>query len=135
MPKCITYVDANVLVSAFRGKDDVSNEALEVLDDEEREFVISDILVLETLPKPKFHKFEDEAKFMEAFFEGATRKVGSSPEITESAISLACQYNLGPRDALHVAAAVREKVDEFVTTEKNTKPMFQVQGLKLTSLS
>jgi hypothetical protein len=47
---------------------------------------------------------------------------------------LASRYDLTPIDALHVSAAVIAGVDEFVTGEKDTKPMFRVQEVKVVSL-
>jgi hypothetical protein len=37
-------------------------------------------------------------------------------------------------DALHIAAALSVNASEFVTTEKLTKPMFRVSGIKIVSI-
>ncbi|WP_313943082.1 MULTISPECIES: hypothetical protein [Calothrix] len=37
-------------------------------------------------------------------------------------------------DALHVAAALSVGAEEFVTTEKNTKPMFRVSTINVVSI-
>ena len=44
------------------------------------------------------------------------------------------RYDLTPIDALHVSAAVIAGDDELVTGEKDTKPMFRVQEVKVVSL-
>jgi hypothetical protein len=37
-------------------------------------------------------------------------------------------------DAIHVAHAVAAKVDEFVSAERPTKPMFRVQIIPISSI-
>jgi hypothetical protein len=55
MPKCAngevelsvikrTYIDANLLIAAWHGKDDAGFKALEILDDPARRLVVSDAL-------------------------------------------------------------------------------------------
>ena len=105
-----------------------------VLDDPHRAFVISDFLRLETLPKPRFLQRPDEVAFMEAVFARAAETVVPSAELTTQAIRMACTYDLAPIDALHISAALVARVDEFVTSEKSTKPMFRVTELRVTSL-
>jgi len=134
MPKQMTYVDAGVLISAFQGKGDISDGAMAVLDDPDREFVISDFLRLETLPKPVFHSRQDEVDFMEAFFSGASATIAASPALTTQAVKFACNYDLHPLDALHISAALTAKVGEFITSEKSTKPMFRISELRVISL-
>jgi predicted nucleic acid-binding protein len=46
-----TFIDAGVLIAAARGKDAPSMSALEILDDQSREFVSSPFIELEVLPK------------------------------------------------------------------------------------
>lgn len=133
MPKCKTYVDSNVLIAAFQGKEEIFRKAIEILDDPAREFIVSDFLRLETIPKPTFHKREEEVAFMEAFFESAQDNIASSPSITGTAIQLGC-HDIHPMDALHLSAALHASADEFVTLEKPEKPMFKVKELQVTSL-
>ena len=117
MPKIRTFVDANVLLAAFQGKDDLSEKAMRILDDPDREFIVSDYLRLEVLPKPTFHRRGDEVRFMQEFFESAVVQVSSSSLITAQAINLACKYDLRPLDALHVGTAVDSKADETITLD------------------
>lgn len=134
MPKLKTYVDANVLISAFQGKNDISRRAMAVLDDPEREFVISDFLRLEAIPKPTFLKRLDEIAFMTGFFDNASASVETSPALMAQALQLACIYDLHPIDALHISAAYMADVTEFITSEKSTRPMFNVRELLVVSL-
>ena len=132
----LTYLDANVLIAAFRGESDIAFRALEVLDDSERQFVVSDYLRLEVLPKPTFLGRHEEVLFMRTFLEEAAEDVPSSQEVTGRAVNLASQYDMTPIDALHVGAAVTvtAAVDELVTVEKATKPMCRVMAIKVVSL-
>lgn len=129
-----TYIDANVLIAAFRGEEKVSERALKVLDDPERALVVSDYLRLEVLPKPTFHGKQEEVEFMQAVIENAAEQVSTSDELTEKAVELASRYDMTPIDALHVGAAVVAGVDELVTMEKPTKPMCRVSEVEVVSI-
>lgn len=128
-----TYIDANVLIAAFQGAEPSSRRALELLDDPDRKLVVSDYLRLEVLPKPMFHKRQDEVEFMRTVLEKA-EEIITSPDLTNRAVSLAAEYDLTPIDALHVSAAVVARVDEFVTLEKSTKPLCRVREVTVVSL-
>lgn len=129
-----TYVDANILIAAFRGDTATASAALTILSDPDRSFVISDYLRLETLPKPTFHKNDDEVSFLSSFFAAAAQSVPTAPELTEQAIALAIAYNLSPVDSLHVSAAITAGVDELVTLEKPSKPMVAVTEVNVVSI-
>ena len=105
-----TYIDASVLIAAFQGDGIISRRAMEVLDDPNRELVVSDFLRLEVLPKPTFHKRTEEVEFMNAVLENAAENVPCDPGVTKKAIELASDYDVAPMDALHVGAASAAKV-------------------------
>ncbi|KUK98957.1 MAG: Uncharacterized protein XE11_2818 [Methanomicrobiales archaeon 53_19] len=69
--KKLTYLDSSVLIQAYRGEGVSGERAMRVLDDPDREFVVSDFLKLEVLPKPIFHAREDEVAFMTAIIQNA----------------------------------------------------------------
>lgn len=129
-----TYIDSCVLIAAFQADESISQPAMEVLDDPERELVVSDYLRLEVLPKPTFNKNNEEIEFMKAVLENAATHVPFSPELTELAVNLASKYDMTPIDALHISAAIKAKADELITFEKKTKPMCQVKEIKVISL-
>jgi hypothetical protein len=52
----------------------------------------------------------------------------------QSAYQLACIYGLSGLDALNVAAALSLQSDEFITTEKPTKPMYRVPNLRFVTV-
>jgi predicted nucleic acid-binding protein len=130
-----TYLDTGVLIRAFQVGAKNEEQASDIINDSNREFVISDILKLELIPKATFHKQKDEVAFYEAFFENAILSVEISSTLITKAIDLASKYDLAPCDALHLSAAIEAQVDEFITTEKPTKPFFQVSKLDFQIIS
>jgi predicted nucleic acid-binding protein len=66
-----TYIDANVLIAAFQGEESVAQRALRVLDDPDRQLVVSDYLRLEVLPKPTFYRRGEEVEFMQSVLDQA----------------------------------------------------------------
>lgn len=134
MSKTRTFVDADVLITAFQGKDEIWQKAIEVLDDPEREFVVSDYLKLEVIPKPTFHGFHEEVQFMQTFIDNASIQVGATPSITAQAITLACRYDLTPLDALHAGTAIESNADMLITLERPTSPLCQIKEVKIVSL-
>lgn len=129
-----TYIDANVLIAAFQGEEQVAQRALRVLDDPDRKLVVSDYLCLEVLPKPTFYRRQEEIDFMQAVFNGASENLITSSDLTGCALEMASKYDMTPIDALHVGAAAVAGVDEFVTMEKPTKPMCKVKEIKVVSI-
>jgi predicted nucleic acid-binding protein len=132
--KIKTFLDSNVLITAFQGIDEIWQKAMEIIDDPEREFIVSDYLKLEVIPQPTFHQRHEEIQFMQAFFDSASIYVDATPSITAQAINLACRYSLGPMDALHAGTAVESEADVLVTLEKPDKPICQVQEISVVSL-
>jgi predicted nucleic acid-binding protein len=129
-----TYVDANLLITAFRGNDAGVAAAIQILDDARRVWVSSAFLRLEILRKPLFYQRHDEVRFMEAFFAQVNDWVAIDDALVQQALSLAAQHDLGAMDALHIAAALTGQVEEFVTLEKASKPICRVPGLRVISL-
>ena len=129
-----TYLDAGVLIAAARGNHPLSPQATGVLDDANREFVSSLYLKLEVLPKAVYNRRVTEAQIYEVFFLAVSEWANPSVPLGEEALRLGSRFGLQALDALHVAAALALKADEFVTTERATKPLFRVTGLKVISL-
>jgi predicted nucleic acid-binding protein len=128
-----TFVDSGVLIAAATGRDDVSAKAMAVLDDPTRVLVASDFVRLEVLPKPVYERRGDEAEFYEAFFDNVEIML-SSESLVGDAYKEACSAGLSALDALHVAAAKRAECHELVTAEKEGKPLFRAQGLKVRTI-
>lgn len=128
-----TCLDSGVLIAAFRSRNETSTPALALLDAPERVFVTTDYVRLEVLPKPLYFRRETEAEFYEAFF-AAAEFVEVSQALVSAAFEEARQTGLAAMDALHVAAAKRASVDEFITVERLTRPVFRVAGLTVRTL-
>ena len=129
-----TYLDSGVLITAFRGVQSTSLRANSLLNSRDRMFASSQFVKLEVLPKAIHHQQQDEAEFYETFFDAVSDWATDIEQITQDAYQLACTYGLAAMDALHVAAALLLKADELITTEKPTKPMHRVRGIRVISI-
>jgi predicted nucleic acid-binding protein len=134
MSKIKTFVDANVLMAAFQGTDELCKKAMQILDDPNRDFIVTDYLKLEVIPQPTFHRRNEEIQFMQTFLDSASLYLEPTSLITDQAIILACKYSLGAMDALHTGAALVSKADALITLEKPEKPLCQVKEIKVVSL-
>lgn len=128
-----TYIDANLLIAAWHGKDDAGFKALEILDDPTRHLVVSDALWLEVMPKPLFFRNELEIEVFHDIF-GRAEHVRWQLPVLEQAGALAQRHGLAAMDAIHIAIAINAHVDEFVSGEKPDKPMFRVTEIPMRSL-
>jgi predicted nucleic acid-binding protein len=134
MSKKKTYIDAGVLIAGVRGKQDLADRAIEVLDDPNRECASSAFLKLEVLPRAVHAKRQVEVAFYEAFFTEVLYWAEASGSLVEEALRQGNTHGLAALDALHVAAAISIGADESVTTEKPEKPIHQVKAGKVISI-
>jgi predicted nucleic acid-binding protein len=123
-----TFLDSGVLLHAWRGET-LSGAAMQIIDDDTREFFTSQMVRLELLPKARFEKRPREVAFYEAHFADCA---GSQPLGQEE--KLAVRHGLAGPDALQIAAAIRQGVEEFYTSEKPGKPLFRVNDIRVISL-
>ncbi|MFK0734515.1 MAG: type II toxin-antitoxin system VapC family toxin [Gloeotrichia echinulata GP01] len=130
----ISFIDSGVLVGAARSVGELSEKALSILEDSEREFASSLFVKLEVIPKAIYNRQIKESGFYETFFSGVTYWANDLDKIVQEAYQIAAQYGLAAMDALHVAAALSVGAEEFMTTEKKTKPMFRVSSIKVISI-
>ena len=128
-----TYLDAGVLLSAWK-PGELHGRAIAIMEDATREFFTSDAVKLELLPKPIFEKHRMEVEFYNAHFSDAADSEPFSAEWGRDALALAKKHGLAAMDALHLASAIRQRADEFITSELPGKPMFRVGGIKVVSL-
>ena len=129
-----TYVDSCVLIAAYQGTQEISSAAMAVLDDPDRQFVVSSYVELEVLPKPLFYNRAEEVAFMRQFFGEASERIETSQEIICDAVALAAKYDLSPIDALHASIARTASVDELVTLEGCNKPLLRVSEPNVVTL-
>jgi predicted nucleic acid-binding protein len=130
-----TFIDSGLLIAAARDVGEFSERALTILEDENREFVSSVFVRLEILPKPICYGRVAEVDFYQAFFGSVEYWVDSLDAIVQQADQIASQYGLSAIDALHIAAAILAGADEFITTEKSTKPMHRVTDIRVISIT
>ena len=126
----LSFIDSGILIAAARGNSPRVQLALDILADSDRVFSSSIFIKLEVLPKSVCYKQTLESEFYEAFFQGVTHWMSDLETLTQSAYQLACTYGLSGLDALNVAAAILLEADEFITTEKPTKPMYRVPDIQ-----
>lgn len=128
-----TYIDANLLIAAFRGKGKLGQRAIEILDDPDRILVTSDAVRLEVQPKPCYEKRQEEIDFYDVVL-AQSEHLKWCTKTLYHAHDLAEKYGIAAMDAIHVATALDAEVEEFVTAEKSTKPMFRVTELCMQSI-
>jgi predicted nucleic acid-binding protein len=134
VPK-ISYIDSGVLISAFRGESSVGLRAILVLDEPDRQFASSPFVQLETLPKSIYQRQTDEQNFYQVFFDSVTHWANDVAAIVQQSQAIAAKYGIAAMDALHIAAAMAIGAEEFITTEKDTKPMFRVKEIQMISIA
>lgn len=130
-----TFVDSGVLIAAARGNTTRSTAALQFLNEIDREFASSIFVQLETKPKAIYNNQMLEMSLYEAFFSNVTHWATDLEQIVQVANRIAATYGLAAMDALHIAAALSIAADEFVTTEKLTKPMHRITEIQVVSIA
>ncbi|MCT7959399.1 PIN domain-containing protein [Laspinema sp. D1] len=129
-----TFVDAGVLIYAARAENEMAELALQILEDDQREFASSIFLKLEVLPKAIYNQQSIEIKFYETFFDAVIYWANDINIIIEQAYRESSQFGLGAMDALHIAAAVSVGATEFITNEKPQKSIHRTQSIKVISI-
>jgi hypothetical protein len=130
-----TYLDAGVLTGAVRRQQRGARFAYDVLEEPEREFVASVFLRLDVLPKAVYQRRIAEVEFYERFFARIVAWAEPIEELVARAEREAARYGLSALDALHVTAARMLGADEFVTTERQGKPIHRVMGMRVIAIS
>lgn len=128
-----TFLDSGVLLAAWRGET-LALPALSIMSDDTREFVTSQLVRLELLPKPRFERRPIEVRFYDSHFAEAVACEPLSEELGREAEALAARYGLSGADALQAAAAIRQGAGEFYTSERPGKPLFRVKEIRVISL-
>lgn len=134
MTKRRVYIDANVWITAVQSEGAAAARALEILEAIDLQPIISDYVLLETLPKPQFHHRREQVEMFRQLFTLAEKIPLEQSAVMELAIRLAGLYDLTPVDALHASSALLGQVDEFITLEKPSKPFFKIPELSARSI-
>jgi predicted nucleic acid-binding protein len=131
LPLLRTYVDSGVLIWAAHGVSRNAEVALRFVSDPMREYVTSDYIRLEVIPKATFHANRSELEFYETFFRANIRCIPASESLVRSAMTEGCNTGISGIDALHIACAIFAGAEEFITTEKTTKPIHRTSLIKV----
>lgn len=123
-----------MLIYAARGVAEAANLALPFLTDPRRDFVTSDYVRLEVIPKALFYRNVTESNFYDGFFALAARTIPTSVALLELAMEEAIRNGLSAIDAIHVACAVFGGAEELITSEKATKPIHRTRLVRVVSI-
>jgi predicted nucleic acid-binding protein len=129
-----TFIDAGVLIYAARSQGDMAEKALQILEDENREFASSIFLKLEVLPKAIYNQQTSEVRFYEAFFDEVSYWAKDINTIIETAYKESIKFGVGAMDALHIASAISLGATEFITNEKPERSIHRTQSIKMISI-
>jgi predicted nucleic acid-binding protein len=130
----LTFLDSNVLIAAATGSGKHAPQAVSILNDPIRTFASSPFVRLETLPKAVFHKQKQEVAFYEAYFQSVNNWIADCEAMVKEAEKVGCQFGLNMGDALHIAAALMAKADEFITAERPASPFKNVMVITVVSI-
>src|SRR5713226_4584938 len=134
MMRIRTYLDTGVLLAVVRSEPDTGVRAYNVLNDPRREFVTSSMLALELLPSPIYFQRSGELLFCKEYLSASVDNVPLSQDLFDEAFKQASAHGLAAVDSLHVSAAILAGVEEFITTEKPTKPIYRTEAIKVIPL-
>jgi predicted nucleic acid-binding protein len=134
LPATLTYIDSGVLIFAAQGTTAAAALALPFLADPNREYVTSDYVRLEVLPKATFHGRIEEVAFYNLFFTTTTRSIPTSEALLNYALEEACRTGIQGLDAVHIACAVFAGAEEFITSEKSIRPIHRTKLVKVVSI-
>ena len=102
--------------------------------EEGRDFITSDNVKMELLPKPTYEKRHAEVEFYNEHFSQASACEPFSDALGSAALALARKHGLSAGDALNVAAAIRLGAKEFVTSELPGQPLYRVSEITIVPL-
>lgn len=129
-----TFLDAGVLIVAWRGDTARKMKALTILNDSRRVFICSPYIKLELMPKAIFHRNQQEQDFYNDYFSLVAQWEEDHKAIFSEAVNIGEKFGLAAMDALHVAAAFLTAADEFITAERPASPFSRVTGIKIVSI-
>jgi predicted nucleic acid-binding protein len=129
-----TYIDSGVLITAARGNAALSAPAVDILSDATREFVSSEWVRLEVLPKARYFQHESELGFYDLFFTRVSIWAPFEPDLLIRAMEEATVSGLSAVDAIHVVLAALTGCEELITSEKTTSAIHRTTRIRVVSL-
>lgn len=129
-----TFLDSGVLLTAWKGKETDARAAIGIMEDPAREFFTASTVKMELLPKAYYFKNRGEVEFYSRHFDEVSAEEPLSAGLGERAFALAKNHGLATVDALNIAAALKQGVQEFITSELPGKALFRVPGIRVVTL-
>jgi uncharacterized protein len=120
----VLYLDANIFIFAALNNEELGNRAVSLLEKiqmgQERA-VTSALTFDEVFWEVKKNRGREKAlETAEAMLNFPNLEiVAADKTVVHSAIELLRKYNLAPRDALHAATAISEKVESIITEDSH----------------
>jgi hypothetical protein len=105
------------------------------LTDPAREFVCSDWVKLEVLPKARFFRKTSELALYDLYFGRVAIWMSFTPGLIEEALAEASLSGLSAVDAIHIVLAASSACHELVTSEKPTSPIHRTHRIRVVSLT
>lgn len=116
-------MDTGVFVATWRGSVEARSKADAIFRDDSKTLIASSIVRLELAPHNACPP--SETAHFEALFEFVHVWIPLDESLALRARELRTAFGLASLDALHVAAAELAVVDQFVSTERPTKPLYR----------
>lgn len=136
MSRVRTFIDAGVLITAFDSRASAADRALDIITDPDREIVVSSLLELETLPSAMNIGDAAQVRLLQNFFRLADYRVEVDEAFIRQTMAEAKLIRgIQALDALHLTAAKAAGAIEFITTEKPSKPLYGVRGIRVVHFS
>jgi predicted nucleic acid-binding protein len=109
----------------------LSQPALDLLCDPEREFVASLLVRMELLP---LAQNPNEVEFYETYFKQVSIWMAIEPHLVTTAIEEERQSKVAPLDAIQLVLAAAAGCHEFVTADTPGAPVFSTQRVQVVGL-
>ena len=129
-----TYIDSGVLITAARGNAILSASAIEIISDATREFVSSEWVKLEVLPKARYFQRESEVRFYDLFFGRVSIWAPLTTDLLSAALEEASLNGLSAVDAIHIILAEVCGCEELITSEKHASAIHRTARLRIVSI-
>jgi predicted nucleic acid-binding protein len=123
-----------VFITAHDANNANSARAISLFEAVDREFVATNLLRLEIIPQGAYHKRHAEVEFYEACLGAVSVWIDVDDKLIAESMRYASRYGLHTIDALHITAALRAECEQFITTERTSKPLFRVTELRVLRL-
>ena len=80
---------------------------------------------MELIPKATYRKNFDEVLFYEDLLDAVYEWIPVDETLIVRSIELALTYDIAGMDSIHIATALAGQVDQFLTTENPSKPIYR----------